>query len=157
MGSTRATRASTSASPGRAPATRRAAMRAAIHVRRSPSRLRALALPFVLEHGGAALDLAQAVAVPHELRPNPELGLDAERRLEQQCRLGGDPFLPTEDAADLRHRDPHALRERGLRETPGLDELFPQDLAWTLGRLRRRNANGENHAAGVFGKPIGGT
>lgn len=100
----------------------------------------------MLQHGGPALDLTQAVAVPHELRANPELGLHTERRLEQQGRLGGDAFFATEDAADLCDRDAHPLGERRLGEPTRLDELLAENLTGPLGRLRRRNANGEDQA-----------
>src|SRR4051794_765620 len=113
-------------------------------------RLRALSLPLVLEHRGPSFDLTQAVAVPHELRADPELRLDAKRRLELERRLGRDAFFPAQNAADLPYGHSHPLRESGLCQPASLDELLPQDLTWTLGRLRRRDANGKNHAEAVL-------
>src|SRR5688572_6962361 len=126
--------------------------RTVIRVRHPASRLRSLALPFaVFENGRPALDLTEAVAIPHELRPDPELRLDAQRRLEQQRRLGRDALLAAQDPAHLRHGNAHPLRERGLREATGLDEFLAQDLTGALGRLGRRDANGEDHADGIEG------
>ena len=110
-------------------------------------RFRALpCLSFVLEHGSSAFYLAQPVAIPHELSADPELGFHPERGFELQCGLGGDTFLAAQNAADFRHGQPHALRERRLRQAAGLDELLAQDLAGTFGRLRCGNANGKNQA-----------
>lgn len=121
--------------------------RPTIRVRRCErSRFLPLALPFVLEHGRASLDFAQTIAVPDELGANPEFRLDAKRRLEQQRRLGGDPFLATQDAPHLGDRHAHALRQGSLAQATGFDELLSEDLARSFGRLRRGNADGENQA-----------
>ena len=111
----------------------------------SPSCLRALAsLPLMLEHSRPALDFAQPITIPDELRANPELGFDSQRGFELQRRLGGDAFFATEDVSDLGDRHAHSRCERGLRQSTALDELLAQYLTWTLGWLRRRNADGED-------------
>lgn len=105
-----------------------------------------LRLPFVLEHGRAALDLAQTIAVPHELRSDPEFRLDAERRFKLKRGFGRNALLSAENTAHFRNGHAHALCESGLREPARLDELLTQNLPWTLGWLRRGNANGKNQA-----------
>ena len=105
-----------------------------------------LALAFVLEHRRPPLDLAQSIAVPHELRPNPELGFDAKCGFEQQRGLGGDALLAAQYSTDLRNRNAHALGECGLAQATTLDEFFAENLPRTLRRLRRRDADGKNQA-----------
>src|SRR5690349_23313192 len=121
--------------------------------RRPASGFRALRLPFVLQHCRATLHFAQPVAVPDELRPDPELRLDAKRRFQLQRGFGSDALFAAEDSAHFGDRDAHALRQGRLREAPRLDELLAEDLPRTLWRLRRGNANGKNQA--MTGSRIG--
>ena len=100
----------------------------------------------MLEHGCSPLHFAQSVAIPDELRADPELRLDAQSSLEQKRRLGRDALLTAENASDFADGYVHALSERSLRQATGLDELFAKDLAGTLRRLGRWNADREDQA-----------
>ena len=114
--------------------------------RRPASGFRALRLPFVLQHCRATLHLAQPVAIPDELGPDPELRLDTKRRFQLQRRFGSDALFAAEDPAHFGDRDAHALRERRLRKATRLDELLAENLPRTLWWLRCGHANGKNQA-----------
>lgn len=98
----------------------------------------------MLEHGRAAFDFAQAIAVPDELRANPELGLDTKRGFELQRGLCRYAFFAAQNVSNLRNRNAHSRRKRSLCQSAALDELLAQNLTGALGGLRRRNTDGEN-------------
>ena len=71
--------------------------------------------------------------IPLRLERQPDLGIPARQRLEQECRVGADATTGLDDGVESLERNVHAPGRVNLRDAERFKELLQEHLS----RMRR--------------------